>query len=97
MSRWYRAPEVIVQEHEYGFAIDIWSTGCILGEMINVTDDYRQGREDRNKRFMFTGQSCFPLSPCKEALKDENANLNIVENNDMVVRRRGTADERFHA
>jgi dual specificity protein kinase YAK1 len=29
---WYRAPEVILGE-PYGFPIDLWSLGCVLGEM----------------------------------------------------------------
>ena len=32
-TRWYRAPEVVLGSNEYGFPIDIWSIGCILGEM----------------------------------------------------------------
>lgn len=31
-SRYYRAPEVIVQS-EYGAPIDMWSTGCVLAEL----------------------------------------------------------------
>lgn len=33
-TRWYRAPELIVSWTEYGKAIDIWSVGCILAELI---------------------------------------------------------------
>ena len=34
MTRWYRAPEVILNASEYNKAIDIWSTGCIFAELI---------------------------------------------------------------
>ncbi|KAI9631752.1 mitogen-activated protein kinase [Dioszegia hungarica] len=34
-TRWYRAPEVMLSFQEYTKAIDIWSVGCILAEMIN--------------------------------------------------------------
>ena len=34
VTRWYRAPEIILLEKDYGPAIDIWSVGCILGELI---------------------------------------------------------------
>jgi len=34
VTRWYRAPEVLLTECRYNMAIDIWSVGCILGEMI---------------------------------------------------------------
>mmetsp|Transcript_18204 Transcript_18204/g.70371 ORF Transcript_18204/g.70371 Transcript_18204/m.70371 type:complete len:403 (+) Transcript_18204:134-1342(+) len=33
-TRWYRAPEVILSWKEYTKAIDIWSVGCILAEMM---------------------------------------------------------------
>lgn len=33
MTRWYRAPEIILGCKQYGTNVDIWSIGCILGEM----------------------------------------------------------------
>ena len=33
-TRWYRAPELMLSLSEYTFAIDMWSVGCILAEMI---------------------------------------------------------------
>ncbi|XP_028791445.1 glycogen synthase kinase-3 homolog MsK-3 [Neltuma alba] len=33
-SRYYRAPELIFGATEYTTAIDIWSAGCVLGEML---------------------------------------------------------------
>jgi mitogen-activated protein kinase 1/3 len=34
VTRWYRAPELLVENNEYGKAIDMWSVGCILGEIL---------------------------------------------------------------
>ena len=34
VTRWYRAPEVMCSCQEYDAKIDVWSTGCILAEMI---------------------------------------------------------------
>jgi len=34
VTRWYRAPELLLMCQEYSEAIDIWSIGCILAEMI---------------------------------------------------------------
>lgn len=31
---WYRAPELLLGMEEYGTGLDVWSIGCILGEMI---------------------------------------------------------------
>lgn len=33
-TRWYRAPEILLGSTCYGKAVDIWSVGCILGEML---------------------------------------------------------------
>jgi len=34
-TRWYRAPEVMLTFKEYTRAIDIWSVGCVLAEMLS--------------------------------------------------------------
>lgn len=33
-TRWYRAPEIVVDPRNYTKAVDIWSIGCIVGEML---------------------------------------------------------------
>ncbi|KAG1716817.1 hypothetical protein ID866_339 [Astraeus odoratus] len=35
MTEWYRAPEVMLTFKEYTRAIDMWSVGCVLAEMLN--------------------------------------------------------------
>merc|ERR1712113_1081901 len=34
VTRWYRAPEVVLDESRYGKPVDIWAVGCILCELI---------------------------------------------------------------
>jgi cell division cycle 2-like len=34
VTLWYRAPEILFGEARYGPAIDVWSLGCIFGELI---------------------------------------------------------------
>ena len=34
VTLWYRAPELLLGEAKYGPAIDVWSLGCIFGELI---------------------------------------------------------------
>ena len=34
VTRWYRAPELLVENETYGPEIDIWSVGCILAECL---------------------------------------------------------------
>ena len=45
VTRWYRSPELLLQEKYYTTAIDVWSAGCILAEML--------GRKP-----LFPGQDC---------------------------------------
>ena len=33
VTLWYRAPELLLGSRHYGIGIDLWSAGCLLGEM----------------------------------------------------------------
>lgn len=61
VTRWYRAPEIILLEKDYGPAIDIWSVGCIFGELLSMMKENAPTYQDRLP--LFPGKSCFPLSP----------------------------------
>ena len=34
VTRWYRAPELLTEAQYYGPAVDVWSVGCILAELL---------------------------------------------------------------
>ena len=34
VTLWYRAPELLLGTEKYGAEIDLWSVGCILGELL---------------------------------------------------------------
>jgi len=34
VTLWYRAPELLLGSHIYSTAIDIWSVGCVMGELL---------------------------------------------------------------
>jgi len=36
VTLWYRAPDVLMGSRRYSTSIDIWSAGCIFGEMVNA-------------------------------------------------------------
>lgn len=55
-TRWYRAPEIMLTFKEYTKAIDVWSVGCILAEMLS-------GKP------LFPGKDCKPPSPICELLR----------------------------
>jgi mitogen-activated protein kinase 1/3 len=64
VTRWYRAPEIILLEKDYGAAIDIWAVGCIFAELLGMMKDNAPTFMDRQP--LFPGKSCFPLSPAKD-------------------------------
>lgn len=33
VTLWYRPPELLLGATQYGVSVDLWSTGCILGEL----------------------------------------------------------------
>ena len=67
VTRWYRAPELILLEKDYGPAIDIWSAGCIFAELLSMMKEHAPTYLDRKP--LFPGSSCFPLSPDHKAEK----------------------------
>ena len=65
VTRWYRAPELILLEKDYGSAIDMWSVGCIFAELLGMMKQSAATYMDRKP--LFPGKSCFPLSPDRHA------------------------------
>jgi mitogen-activated protein kinase 1/3 len=59
VTRWYRAPELILIQ-PYTSAVDIWSMGCILGELLSMQEGSVPSYQDRQP--LFPGGSCYPLS-----------------------------------
>lgn len=76
---------------------DIWSLGCIIAELIKVSEPYSRPllkQEDAKKkltqlthdRLLFPGDSCYPMSPYQsddEAEQDPNEAM--LTNNDQLV------------
>jgi mitogen-activated protein kinase 1/3 len=61
VTRWYRAPELILLEENYTESIDIWSVGCIFAELLGMLKENVPLFADRGP--LFPGSTCFPLSP----------------------------------
>ncbi|ETO04032.1 mitogen-activated protein kinase 2, partial [Reticulomyxa filosa] len=49
VTRWYRAPEVILLQlkQEHLPAIDMWSVGCIFGELLQMNDRFCKDHTQR--------------------------------------------------
>jgi len=69
VTRWYRAPEIILLEKDYGPAIDMWAVGCIFAELLGTMKENSPTFLDRKP--LFPGKSCFPLSPAKAATESK--------------------------
>ena len=45
VTLWYRAPELLLGAERYGRAVDLWSVGCIFGELL-AKEPLLQGRNE---------------------------------------------------
>ena len=82
VTRWYRAPELILLEKDYGPAIDMWSVGCIFAELLGMMKESAPTYLDRKP--LFPGKSCFPLSPDKH-VKEERKGFPFSKNDQLAV------------
>lgn len=49
-TRWYRAPELLLRARYYSAAVDIWATGCIIGELYTLQPMF-PGRSEIDQLF----------------------------------------------
>ncbi|CAF2330154.1 unnamed protein product [Rotaria sp. Silwood2] len=56
-TRWWRAPEIYLNETKYDEKVDIWSVGCIMAELILLTPLFpgKDTIDQLNKIFDITG------------------------------------------
>lgn len=45
VTLWYRSPELLLGEKQYGAAVDMWSVGCIFGELM-TREPLLQGKNE---------------------------------------------------
>jgi mitogen-activated protein kinase 1/3 len=79
VTRWYRAPEVILLQlkQEHLPAIDMWSVGCIFGELLQMND--RFCKDHTQRKCLFPGSTCWPLSGKDPFSKsDRGDQLNVI-------------------
>jgi len=60
VTRFYRAPELILLQPTYTEKIDTWSVGCIFAELLQLMPD---GISFDDRRPLFPGQTAYPWSP----------------------------------
>ncbi|KAH8703671.1 cmgc/cdk/pitslre protein kinase [Talaromyces proteolyticus] len=70
VTLWYRSPELLLGAESYGPEIDIWSVGCIFGELL-TTDPLFQGKNEvdqLSKIFAVTGPPTQQIWPTFRSL-----------------------------
>ena len=63
----------------YDTKIDLWSSGCIIYELMSYQTGLNQGQKHK---YLFPGASCFPLSPSSKS--NDEYNENIVSKSDQM-------------
>lgn len=78
VTRYYRPPEIILVERQYNSKVDIWSAGCIFGELLLAL---QKKITDEEYARLFKGDFCFPLSP---KMKDNSEEFLFTPQNDQL-------------
>ncbi len=71
-TRWYRAPEIMLCWREYTRAVDMWSVGCILAEIVGRRPLF-PGTDFLHQLQLVTDVIGTPSHSDIEAIKNENA------------------------
>lgn len=61
VTLWYRPPELLLGERNYGPPVDMWGAGCIMAEMWTRSPIMQGGSEAH--QLMLIGQLCGSISP----------------------------------
>eukprot|EP01064_Diplonema_japonicum_P034182 TRINITY_DN7000_c1_g2_i1.p1 TRINITY_DN7000_c1_g2~~TRINITY_DN7000_c1_g2_i1.p1 ORF type:complete len:445 (+),score=97.99 TRINITY_DN7000_c1_g2_i1:38-1336(+) len=72
VTRWYRPPELLLLSNTYTPAVDIWSIGCILAELLNRKPLF-PGRDYINQINIITEALGVPSDEDLENIKSEEA------------------------
>jgi mitogen-activated protein kinase 1/3 len=83
VTRWYRAPEIILMQDKYGPPIDLWAIGCVFAELLGLIKENTPLVRDRKP--LFPGTSCLLLSPYKAKTETEDKHTGLtVESTDQI-------------
>ncbi|XP_042465285.1 mitogen-activated protein kinase 5-like isoform X2 [Zingiber officinale] len=72
VTRWYRAPELLLNSSDYTAAIDLWSVGCIFMELMNRQALF-PGRDHMNQMRLITELIGTPTEAELDFLRNEDA------------------------
>ena len=83
VTRWYRAPEIILMQENYGSPIDIWACGCIFAELLSTIKENAASMKERKP--LFPGTSCLLLSPLKSGSSGRGSILSVASTDQLLV------------
>lgn len=46
VTRWYRAPELLLNDNIYLHGVDVWSAGCVLAEILSQGRPLFNGKDE---------------------------------------------------
>ena len=67
VTRWYRAPELLLKDEQYSDAIDVWSVGCIYAELVETLNPASRGQI----KPLFPGKTSMQSDPNRETANPE--------------------------
>lgn len=67
VTLWYRPPELLLGATEYGVGVDLWSTGCILAELLAGKPIMPARTEVLSLSFMLQETTALCLIRCSQA------------------------------
>lgn len=76
-------------EKNYDEKIDMWGLGCVFAEMILCCNDLNSAEDNFDplvERYIMSGGSCFPLSPCKKMMSKEQDQEFVVARDDQIIK-----------
>ena len=83
VTLWYRPPDVLLGNKTYGTTVDMWSIGCIFGEMVNGKPLFTGNSENDQlkKIFAIMGTPTENYAPSLRELPEWGVGDNNFENN----------------
>lgn len=92
-SRFYRPPEIILLTKKYSTRADIWSTGCLISDILkylkfsqeheNESEDSTAIKQYLKTRALFAGKSCYPISP---AVDEDKSPCSKISKDDQMLK-----------
>lgn len=79
ITRWYRAPEVILLEPIYSSAVDVWSIGCIFAELLSKIKGNKYAGP------LFPGNACHPMSPLSIMINERKSIVELSSDDQLLI------------